>query len=84
MYKGSVTGLPGIIDTQKDVGGWPLLQTATAPLDTDGDGMPDTWEVANKLDPKVPNANGKDLSSAYDNIEVYFNSLVKAITDGQK
>ena len=83
-YTGSVSKLPGIIDTQKDVGGWPLLQTATAPLDTDGDGMPDTWEVANKLDPKVPNANGKDLSSAYDNIEVYFNSLVKAITDRQK
>jgi hypothetical protein len=82
-YTGSVTKLPGIIDTQKDVGGWPTLVQTTAPLDTDGDGMPDDWETANKLDPKTANANGRDLSTGYDNIEVYLNSLVKSITDNQ-
>jgi hypothetical protein len=36
-----------------------------------------------KLNPNVANANGKDLSTAYDNIEVYMNSLVKNIIQNQ-
>jgi hypothetical protein len=82
-YKGSISGLWGIIDTQKDVGGWPKLNQTAALKDTDGDGMPDEWEIANKLDPNKANANGRELSSGYDNIEVYINSLVKAITEAQ-
>lgn len=66
----------GIIDSPGDVGGWPELSSGTVPLDTDGDGMPDEWEIANKLDPSKPNADGRNLSTAYDNIEVYINSLV--------
>lgn len=82
-YNGSKTGFKGIIDSQTDVGGWPKLNQTAALKDTDGDGMPDEWEIANKLDPNKANANGKDLSSAYDNIEVYINSLVKTITEAQ-
>ncbi len=82
-YKGSISGLWGIIDTQKNVGGWPLLSQTAVLKDTDGDGMPDDWEIANKLDPNKANANGRDLSSAYDNIEVYINSLIKSITEAQ-
>jgi len=82
-YNGSKTGKRGIIDSQTDVGGWPtLLQTAVL-KDTDGDGMPDDWEIANKLDPTKANANGRDLSTGYDNIEVYINSLVLSITNAQ-
>jgi hypothetical protein len=82
-YNGSKTGKRGIIDSQTDVGGWPVLN-ATAPLiDTDGDGMPDSWEVEKGLNPKVADANGHDLSTGYTNIEVYINSLVKNITDNQ-
>ncbi len=80
---GSNGSTNGIIDTQSDVGGWPVLNQTTPPTDTDGDGMPDDWEIANKLDHTKANANGKDLSTAYDNIEVYINSLVKTITDAQ-
>lgn len=81
---GSNGSTNGIIDTQSDVGGWPELKTASPLKDSDGDGMPDTWEVANKLDPGKANANGKELSTGYDNIEVYINSLVKDIIDKQK
>ncbi|WP_114790035.1 pectate lyase [Niabella yanshanensis] len=82
--QGSNGSTNGIIDTQADAGGWPVLNLLTARPDTDGDGMPDTWEVANKLNPQAANANGKDLSTVYDNIEVYINSLVGAITTNQK
>lgn len=82
-FNGSKTGKKGIIDSQADVGGWPILAQTAALKDTDGDGMPDDWEIANKLDPNKANANGRELSSAYDNIEVYINSLVKNITDTQ-
>jgi len=78
-YNGSKTGIPGIIDSQTDVGGWPTLAQTTPPTDTDGDGMPDAWEIANNLDPNTPNANGRDLSEVYDNIEAYFNSLVEGL-----
>ena len=82
-FNGSKTGKKGIIDSQTDVGGWPVLSQTAVLKDTDGDGMPDDWEIANKLDPNKANANGRELSSAYDNIEVYVNSLVKSITDAQ-
>jgi len=82
-YKGSKTGKNGIIDSQSDVGAWPELKSSAALADTDNDGMPDEWEIAKKLDPAKPNANGRNLSTAYDNIEVYINSLVSHITEGQ-
>ncbi len=81
---GSNGSTNGIIDTQSDVGGWPELKSTNALKDSDGDGIPDAWEVANKLDPDKPDANGRDLSTGYDNIEVYINSLVKVIVDKQK
>lgn len=80
---GSNGSTNGIIDSQSDVGGWPTLNSLPAPTDTDGDGMPDAWETARHLNPAVNDANGKNLSTAYDNIEVYMNSLVKQITDAQ-
>jgi hypothetical protein len=82
-FEGSKGSTKGIIDSQADVGGWPELKSTTPPLDTDGDGMPDVWETEKKLDPKVKNASGKDLSSAYDNIEVYLNGIVKEVNAGQ-
>jgi hypothetical protein len=82
-FSGSVSRLQGIIDKQSDVGGWPTLLSLNPLMDTDGDGMPDTWEIANKLSPTIANANAKDLSTAYDNIEVYVNSIIKSITDNQ-
>lgn len=82
-YSGSKTGFPGILDSQEDAGGWPVLNSTTAPADTDLDGMPDAWETEMKLNPAVANANGKDLSTGYDNVEVYINSLVKTITAEQ-
>lgn len=82
-YEGSKGSTNGIIDSQKDVGGFPDLKPGTALPDSDRDGMPDEWEIKNRLNPEVANANGKDLDKNYDNIEVYFNDLVKNIIGQQ-
>lgn len=53
----------------------------TAPLDSDLDGMPDAWEVANGLNPNLQDHNGMTLSipltgiSGYTNLECYLNLL---------
>lgn len=68
----------GIIDSHKSVGGWPELKSTPAPFDSDKDGMPDEWELANSLDPYNPeDRNSFMLHSDYTNLEVYLNSLVK-------
>ena len=36
----------GLIDSQKDVGGWPELKSLPPFVDGDHDGMPDHWERA--------------------------------------
>ncbi|MCS3532808.1 polysaccharide lyase family 1 protein [Chryseobacterium sp. JUb7] len=82
-YNGSKGSTNGIIDSQKDVGGFPNLKTGKSLPDSDNDGMPDEWEIKNGLNPKFADANGRDLDKNYDNIEVYFNDIVKKITEKQ-
>ena len=65
----------GIIDSQRDVGGWPELKSAPAPLDTDGDGMPDEWEIKNGLDPNNPDDRNKVDEDGYTMLEKYMNSI---------
>ena len=62
---------------------WPTLASKEAPKDTDGDGMPDEWELANALDPTNSN-DGKTIGAdGYSNLENYLNSLVADITTAQ-
>jgi len=75
-FVGSKTKLPGIIDSQKDVGGWPEYAGGEAPADRDHDGMPDAWEVAHGLNPDDA-SDGSKLAdgSGYTNLEVYLNGI---------
>jgi len=67
-----------IIDSQTEVGGLPNLSSSATPQDSDRDGMPNTWEEDNGLDPNASSdRNNKNLSNIYTNLEVYLNSLVK-------
>ncbi|MDO9635167.1 MAG: pectate lyase [Paludibacter sp.] len=80
-YTGSNGSRNGIIDTQTDVGGWPVyaFEPSQVPLDTDGDGIPDYWEDANGLDKNSP-VDGSRVnaeSDGYTNLELYLNSLVE-------
>jgi Domain of unknown function (DUF4082) len=79
-----------IIDSQKDVGGLKPLAKGKAPVDTDRDGMPDNWEIANGLEPKnALDRNRTNLSNdGYTNLEVYLDSIVESAghcaADGKK
>ncbi len=71
-------GLPHGTPYEKSKHAWPTLRQLAAPADTDRDGMPDTWEKQQGLNPADPSdASSYKLSSAYTNIEVYLNSLIK-------
>lgn len=83
-FPGSNGSTLGIIDSQVDVGGWPELSSTEALTHSSDDGIPDEWKIVHHLDPSKAQANGRDLSTGYDNIEVYINSLVQSITEGQQ
>jgi len=78
-FKGSKTGLPGLPDSQDDVGGWDNYPEVKHPADwdTDRDGLPDTWEKQHGLNPADATDGNKDLTGdGYLNLEKYLNSLV--------
>lgn len=83
--EGGVTygqGKNGLIDSQDECGGFPVLNSAAAPKDTDGDGMPDAWEEANGLDKNNANDGKTAGADGYTNLEKYMNSLVEDIIEG--
>jgi pectate lyase len=52
----------------------PPASGATPVVDTDGDGMPDNWELTHKLDPKSPADGVADPDKdGYTNLEEYLN-----------
>lgn len=87
-YTGSGNG-KGFINSQDDMrpegassdwSAWPSLESLTPQKDSDGDGMPDEWEIKYGLDPNdASDANRYNLDSRryYTNIEVYCNSIVE-------
>ena len=86
QYKGSITQSPGIIDKVSDVNGYTesTFGTASRPadFDTDKDGIPDAWELANGLNPKDDSdalTYSLDGKGYYTNLEIYANSLVEDI-----
>ncbi len=67
----------GIINSQKDVGGIRELNTKEIKLDKDRDGMPDDWEIKNKLDPNRNDAIENSLHKYYNNIEIFSHECIK-------
>lgn len=82
-FTGSNGSKNGIIDSQEDVGGFPVLNQTESPLDSSEDGMPDEWKKLKGLDISKDQSTGRQLSTAYDNVEVYLNELVKEIVEKQ-
>lgn len=77
-YQGSKSGLPGLPDSQADVGGWEEYPEIHRPKDwdTDADGMPNVWEVRNGFNPDDPADGPMDGDGdGYTNLEDYLNWL---------
>ena len=65
-----------IIRNEAEVGGQPNISSVNGLQDTDGDGIPDSWEKSHKLNSKDPADGGKITANGYTNLEVYINELV--------
>jgi hypothetical protein len=75
----------GIISDISQVGGYPVYE-GTPYVDTDNDGIPDAWEIKNKLNPKKAADATAITGSGYSNIELYLNGIVniKNVTPGRQ
>lgn len=91
-FKGNVSKVGGIIDSQNDLkpsgapadwSAWPSLEGGEKPKDTDQDGMPDEWEEAHGLNPKYPLDRNNKHESGYTYLEVYINGLVEHIVKAE-
>lgn len=72
----------GLIDSQNQIGGWPVLHSAPARQDQDRDGMADKWERRHGLDPTNPDdRNGDFDGDGYTNLEKYLNTLAQSASD---
>jgi hypothetical protein len=69
----------GIISDISQVGGYPEYK-GTPYKDSDGDGMPDAYEIKHNLDPKDPGDAVKYRKDGYTNIEEFLNSAVNINT----
>ena len=66
----------GIITDPRQMGGYPEYGDWRPYVDTDGDGMPDEWEIENHLNPNDPADASKDCNGdGYTNIEKYINAI---------
>ena len=81
---GSITGKPGLPDSEQDVGGWEVYPgyLRDANWDTDLDGLPNWWETANGLDTNSTDgdfseSNADDDLNGYTNLEEYLHWMDK-------
>lgn len=65
------------IDSQREMGGWPVLKSMPAPRDSDHDGLPDAWERRHGLDPHDARDGAADKDGdGYTNLEEWLAELV--------
>jgi hypothetical protein len=81
-YRGGKGHMPGIIDSQADIGPepWPFYRTSDVPEDADHDGLPDAWEAGHGTDPHSPKGDFSDAAAdpdgdGYTRLEDYLNEL---------
>lgn len=68
-------GTGSIIDNIVYPDDFPEFSSLSSPLDTDNDGMPDSWEVSNGLNPSINDSAHDVDGDGYTNIEEYLHHL---------
>ena len=76
-------GTGKIIDSQRDVGGWPALNAAEPPADADQDGLPDDWERVHGFDPASATDRLDSDDDGYTNLEEFLNGTNPIMSDRQ-
>ena len=76
-YSGASRG-NGIIDTEEDAEGFYDYPVVAPLTDTDLDGMPDEWEVANGCNPNVADNNVRH-ASGYTMLEMYLHDAMQKL-----
>ncbi len=69
------TGQGDLIDSQREVGGWPELGKGKLANDRDRDGVPDRWEVENGMDPDSSEDANDLTAGGYTHLEAWLHSL---------
>jgi pectate lyase len=71
----------GFITDPSEVGGYPSYQGMPY-VDSDGDGLPDTWELAHGLNPQDPNDATQDTNGdGYTHVEDFINGTDPSATE---
>ncbi|TCJ14223.1 T9SS type A sorting domain-containing protein [Flaviaesturariibacter flavus] len=68
-------GYPRLTPFATSQSAWPTLVGGTAPVDTDNDGMPDSYETANSLNPNDAADREGIAANGYTNLENYLNGI---------
>ena len=86
--QGPYGGLPGLPNSQADVGGWENYGTTTRPAnyDSDHDGLPDWWEAIIGTNPHsaagdFSDANADRAGDGYSELDRYINWMAAAHVD---
>jgi hypothetical protein len=79
--EGTATGIGsygklGIIDAASAVGGYATYNSIAAPIDDDHDGMADSWEISQGLNPNDASDRNTVNADGYTMLEVYLNGLL--------
>lgn len=74
--KGTKNGITS--EAQLPHKGTGILSGGVKPLDSDGDGIPDAWEIANGLNPNDPSDAVQFNAEGYTNIEAYSFTITEA------
>lgn len=72
-------GYPHATPYDQTVNAWPALAASPAPVDSDHDGMPDSYETANGFDHNDAADRNGYASNGYTNLENYLNSLTDPV-----
>ena len=81
IERGQIDLRPRHTNPAGDGSALPFATPPQPPTDSDGDGMPDAWELAQGLNPSAHDHNGTQLSMSligvpgYSNLEVYLHTL---------
>ena len=73
----------GIISSIDQVGGYPKYKIVPPSVDSDGDGMPDDWEINQNFNPYDAGDGKLIAENGYTNLENYLNSLTERIVKNQ-